>query len=497
MLAAGHEVVWVTSDGTGSGQPPPTHPRFRLLRVRAWHGVERAFGIAYPLFAPSLAVHLWREVRAADVVHVHGLVFLGSPLATLFARLAGRWSLATDHGGLQRYRFAPGTLLLRLLFATVGRVTAHTARALVAYNRDVETLLVRLSGDSTKVAFVPNPVDAALFHPPTADQRSAARTALGWDDTPRVLCVSRLLPHKGIDVLLQAQDPAWRLVFCGPGTEAMQQHIRAAGAECLPPRPREQLVAIYHAADVFALPSHNEGFPVVVQEALACGLPVLTSDLPAYAPYRHLDGLHLAAPTPTVVHERLRALVQEPRRLASTSATSPRADGTAAAGSDWLRQLCAGMPPPTLRRSRWLAIAVALLLLVHVAFGLSRWPVGAVQKRAASIAEFRERGDVDWYLRHYDDETRRIVHWLRASVADDEYVRFEGFRQGAMQFVAPLLFPRLLVDVEVADAPRATSPGAGAPPLRPFTARPPWLPADARGTPVLLAYPGHLRVELR
>ncbi|HEB53234.1 MAG TPA: glycosyltransferase family 1 protein [bacterium] len=313
---AGHEVVWVTSDAGGDGTPLPEDARLRVVRVRAWHLLERWFGIAYPLFSPLLPLVLWREVGRADLVHVHGLVFPGSPLAALFARLRGRRCLCTDHGGLLQYPSRIATGLLRVLMATMGRVTARSAHKLIALNHDVEALLARLAGTAAKVQFLPNPVDVAMFQPPTMKQRRAARERLGWDDRPRVLCVSRLLPHKGVDVLLAAQHPAFELVFCGPGDDAMRQHIRAGGATCLDPRPREQILALYHASDVFALPSHNEGFPVVIQEALACGLPVVTSDLPAYAPYRGTPGLHLCEPEPNAVQRRILHLLAQGREPA-------------------------------------------------------------------------------------------------------------------------------------------------------------------------------------
>lgn len=338
--AAGHDVVWVTSRAPGAGSEPVTDDRFVIRRVRAWHVIERWFGIAYPLFAPSLPFRLFREVGRADVVHVHGLVFPGSPLAALFARLRGRHCLCTDHGGLLRYRSRLATWALRLLMATAGRLTARCAHKLIAYNHDVEALLARLGGRADKVQFLPNPVDVARFRPPTAEQRRSARAALGWDERPRVLSVGRLLPHKGIDVLLDAQDPAFALVFCGPGDDAVRAHVRSRGAECLAPRPRDELLTLYHAADVFALPSHNEGFPVVVQEALACGLPVVTSDLPAYAAYRGTPGLTLCEPRADVVRERLLAALAARRPAAPRAAAA----GHAAAGhADWLAALCA--PP--------------------------------------------------------------------------------------------------------------------------------------------------------
>jgi glycosyltransferase involved in cell wall biosynthesis len=340
--SAGHEVVWITSDGTGHGQTPRPGDGIELRRVRACHALERWFGIAYPVFAPTLPFHLWRAVGGADLVHVHGLVFPGSPIAAVFARLRGRPCICTDHGGILTYRSRLATAALRALIETVGRITARCAHKLVALNRDVESLLVRLGGDRRKVQLLPNPAGVAGFAPPTPEERARARQQLGWDARPRVLCVCRLLPHKGIDVLLAAQDGRFELVFCGPGNDGMRRRIREAGATCLEPRPRAEILALYHAADVFALPSHNEGFPVVIQEALACGLPVVTSDLPAYAPYRGTAGLHLCAPTPAMVREQIvAALLDRPEPGRRTAPAVP-GDGR----STWLRALCAGVTNP-------------------------------------------------------------------------------------------------------------------------------------------------------
>jgi D-inositol-3-phosphate glycosyltransferase len=314
---AGHEVVWVTSDGTGDGTPPEEGERLRIVRVKALHLLERWFGVAYPFFAPTLPFRLWREVARADLVHVHGLVFPGSPIAALFGRLRKKRVLCTDHGGLLQYRSRLATLALRALMETMGRVTARCAHKLIALNHDVEALLTRLSGRRDKVQFLPNPVDVAMFQPPTPEQRRAAREALGWDGRPRVLCVSRLLPHKGIDVLLGARHASFEVVFCGPGDDAMRAHIRDSGAECLAPRPHEEVRQLYHAADAFALPSYNEGFPVAIQEALACGLPVLTSDIPSYAPYAGTPGLHLCEPTSEQVQRHLLDLLARPTAAAA------------------------------------------------------------------------------------------------------------------------------------------------------------------------------------
>jgi glycosyltransferase involved in cell wall biosynthesis len=293
LLAAGHRVVLVTSAAGGPGPAPEYPPEVRVVRVPAWHVLERRFGLPYPLFGPSLLPTLWREAGRCDVVHAHGFVFMNSVLALAAGRLRGRRRILTDHGGLQQFRSRLTTALLRLAAETVGRLSARLADRLVSYNTRIAGLLERLAGTRAKTLFLPNPIDWGLFHPPAPGEREAARAALDWSTgRPKVLFVGRLTPEKGVPLLVQAADPAYDLVFCGPGDPALLGPLPRPGVVYLPPRPRAGLAALYHAADVLAAPSdRREGFPVVVQEALACGLRVVMTYEEGYAPYRGLPGL--------------------------------------------------------------------------------------------------------------------------------------------------------------------------------------------------------------
>jgi D-inositol-3-phosphate glycosyltransferase len=332
LRAEGHEVTWSTSDADGAGEVVAARPGLHIERVRAWHVMERRFHIAYPLFGPGLWWRMWKAVGKVDLVHVHGLVFMNSIAAVVVARLRGRRCVLTDHGGIQRYKSKLGTFALRVLIETMGRITAHGAHRLIAYNADLERLLARLSGKASKVQFLANPVDSHRFHPPSVEERSGARKALGWDDLPRLLFVGRVLPHKGIDLMLALVDAGHEVVFVGPASDEMVQKIEAAGARHLPPRGQHEIAPVYHAADVLVLPSHNEGFPLVIQEALACGLPVVARDHAAYEPYRGIDGLTFV-----------------PGEAAALRAAVDRAIADRRGGHPGLR------PPPWLGRQAWVA----------------------------------------------------------------------------------------------------------------------------------------------
>ncbi|HEY0637047.1 MAG TPA: D-inositol-3-phosphate glycosyltransferase [Pseudonocardiaceae bacterium] len=157
--------------------------------------------------------------------------------------------------------------------------------------------LVRFyDADPDRIVTVPPGVDLGAFTP---GPRAAARRSLGLRGGDVVLAfVGRIQPLKAPDVLLRAaaelvrREPGLRsrlvvLVVGGPsGTGLERPHgleelAAALGITAqvrfLPPQPRAGLAEVYRAADVVAVPSHNESFGLVALEAQACGTPVVAA----------------------------------------------------------------------------------------------------------------------------------------------------------------------------------------------------------------------------
>ena len=356
LATAGPAVTLVTSDGGGRGERPEYPAGVTVIRVPAAHLLERRFGIPYPLFSPRLVAILWRELGRVDVVHAHGFLFLGSVVAMILAKVRGVPSVLTDHGGIQKFASPVATAVARLGAETLGRVTTMLAGRAVAYNSRVQALLAKFRRRAD-VAFLMNPVDGERFFPPTPGQRAAARRSLGWDDRPKVLFVGRLLASKGVPLLLAAADASFDLVFCGPGDVSLLGPLPRPGVEYLPPRPQAELRTLYHAADAVALPAEvREGFPLVVQEALSCGLPVVLGYDPGFEPYRGLTGLFFTERTVEGVRRAIREALSNSWRAGGVSPLILISQGQESGGlrpplafpttSEWVRQLFPEVPSP-------------------------------------------------------------------------------------------------------------------------------------------------------
>lgn len=132
-------------------------------------------------------------------------------------------------------------------------------------------------------------------------------TASAFHAEFRIGSVGRLIPSKNMESVLQAFGDAskddWRLVYLGDGPQgdalrrlakelSIEPKVELAG--CL---PRDQLFCRLFELDAFVSMSLREGLPVAVLEAMACGLPVVLSDIPPHREIaRTTDGVRLVDP---------------------------------------------------------------------------------------------------------------------------------------------------------------------------------------------------------
>lgn len=164
------------------------------------------------------------------------------------------------------------------------------ARLVVAAGQFVAAEAERAAGRALPSVVVPPGVDVDRFRPLGPEERRAARAAFGLPPGPLVVAVSRLVPRKGMDVLVAAASllapelPGLTVAVAGSGRDR-DRLARLIGGTGAPVRllgrlPDDQLPRLLGCADVFAMPCRNrwggleqEGFGIVFLEAAACGVP--------------------------------------------------------------------------------------------------------------------------------------------------------------------------------------------------------------------------------
>ncbi len=280
LRARGHEVVGVCADG-----PLLRDVRADGFRVEALP-MARSLSPLAQLRAFRSLVRLIRRERP-DLLHAH--MPISGVLARLAARVCGVEVVAyTCHGFLFNQ---PGPWSRRaaslLLEWIAGRVTDRFFTVSDEEAEDARRL--RIHRGATGIG---NGRSPACFHPDGL-ARARIRASLGTpEDRVVVIVVSRLVRHKGHPELLaaMAQVPDAELWVVGDRLPSDHGQTLDAAFEAAD-RPdalggrlrrlgyRTDVAALLAAADIFALPSHFEGLPMSVIEAMLCGLPVVATDI--------------------------------------------------------------------------------------------------------------------------------------------------------------------------------------------------------------------------
>ncbi len=280
MAAAGLGSVLCATYGAARGRSGPGILEYRRV------------GPDFLYYAPQMRKAAPSLVREIDVAHGHGL-YVGPNL--IFGREARRQRKALVyhvHGMFEPYILRRSRWKKRLvhwLFEDRNFRDVRFWRALTA----VEADQIAATGARQPIAVIPNGLDVADFAR-TADPDRPIRTPLVENlakRSRRILFLGRIHPKKGLMLLLPAwahvcrRAKDWELVIAGPDEGGHLAQVRARAAQLgIEDRVTftglvqgDEKVRLLHSADVFVLPSHSEGLPMSVLEALACAVPVVVT----------------------------------------------------------------------------------------------------------------------------------------------------------------------------------------------------------------------------
>jgi D-inositol-3-phosphate glycosyltransferase len=300
LAEMGHDVTVLTSRHDKSLPRAETIDGYRVVRTPVWNAVERRTSVPYPVWGVRSLRALWRAVRRADVVHVHDVYYQPTATAAAMARVARRPLFVTQHVSVVQHDSAAVMWVQRAVYATIGAKLWKWARGIVAYNVIVRTFLLDRGVPDAKVHLTYNGIDVETFQPGDEAVRKTVRDRYGLpQDKPIVLFVGRLVPKKGFRELVAAHHSDYEIVLAGPGPIPADV---PPGVTFLGPVERGDLLGLYQASDLFAFPAVGEMLTLAMQEAMACGLPVIATDEAAYGEYG-LDrsAMALVAATPEVL----------------------------------------------------------------------------------------------------------------------------------------------------------------------------------------------------
>ena len=270
------QIDWHASD---CDPPPPASPGLTVVPASSCNILERVVGVPYPLWSPAALLRLARAVRSASVVHLHDCLYLPVLAAFAAARFGRRRRavVVTQHNGHVPYR----NPLLRALHAAANRLLGAWVLAgadqVIFESESVRAYFAQRVRFRSPPLLIENGVDTEVFRPCSAAERAEGRARLGIPPgKPVVLFIGRFVEKKGLEILRELTgrigDAHWLFAGWGPMDPAAWERPNVIVVRS--PATAE-LSALYQAADLLVLPSVGEGFPLSVQEAMACGTPAL------------------------------------------------------------------------------------------------------------------------------------------------------------------------------------------------------------------------------
>lgn len=274
FLAAGHAVAWAASD---ADDLPVSEAQ--LVGLRCANPTEKLTGLPMPVPGPRSIGRLRRAVRAADIVIIHDALYITSILAMIFARTAGKPVVMVQHIGAIPFPSPLLNAVMRLANLVVTRPMMAAADRLAFISATVRNDLL---GTPARLAslLVFNGVDQSIFNARAKSSRNDVRVR--WSlpvDAQVAVFVGRFVEKKGLRILklLAERRPDLHFALLGKGAIDPRDwglpNIHVLGQQ-----PQNHIADIYRAADMLLLPSVGEGYPLVIQEAMACGLPIICGE---------------------------------------------------------------------------------------------------------------------------------------------------------------------------------------------------------------------------
>lgn len=292
--------IYTRATRPSQGEVVEVEDRLRVINIVAgpYEGLDKdALPTQLAAFAGGIMLYVKCQGLAYDLIHSH--YWLSGQVGWLLRDL---WEVPLVHTAhtlaavKNAYRSADVRPESEARRICEQQLVDNADLLVVNTRQETDDLVEHYDADAERVVVVSPGADTELFTPGTDRNTERARRQLGIPLHARVVAfVGRLQQFKGPQVLIRAvaelvrRDPGrnLRVLICGgpSGAQATPEYYvdlaRELGVErrirFLDPRPPEELVTIYQAADIVAVPSYNESFGLVAIEAQATGTPVVAA----------------------------------------------------------------------------------------------------------------------------------------------------------------------------------------------------------------------------
>jgi len=287
--------------------------RFDWFGVGWFNKFENSFPLTFVYLFPGLFVKSFiffaKRSKQINCIHAHG--FAAAAIAKVISWFFPIRTVISTHAV---YRLPQRPILARII-----KWLLSSFDEILAVSETSKTELIQIGLDENKIKVHKNWVDLTKFFP---KDRNMSKKQLKLSGKV-ILFVGRMIEKKGLGFLLKASEKFKKITFIfigdGPMKEVVLEYIRRSNNIIYGGRLRQEkedeqrkLINYYRAADIFAtIPTYEEGFGAVYLESLACGTPVLTSNLGSLPTFLDTSVARLINPTQKEVDRAISEIFAE------------------------------------------------------------------------------------------------------------------------------------------------------------------------------------------
>lgn len=285
LVESGHEVEILTTDSNKKAprikEKKSLVSGIKVIRARSW------FSLSYfHKFAPGMLLHLLRSNY--DIVHVHGFRKLESFFALFVAKLRKKKIVLTTHNPFPvNTRESFSEKLINSSDRTVGKLfTKYFDKIIVLVNSEKKILKERFNAKDNQLTKIPNGIQDMFFEQGNSESfyRDWDIKKDKWDGV--VVGIGRINYVKGYQNLETTIKKLKKVLFFFAGgddgyLEELKRKYKKYKNVIFTEKfvPQEKLIDIYKGGDLFLFPSLHEAFGLVLLEAMAQGMPVVSTNV--------------------------------------------------------------------------------------------------------------------------------------------------------------------------------------------------------------------------